>query len=82
MGLKFNGVLSRWICEGIFFVLMIRIWHLFTWRICIWTWFMATDPVTGSQTNKGNWIYGFLSAYINYDQGIHPAYPEGRNVAI
>ena len=27
--------------------------------------FMATDPVTAAQTNKGKWIYGFLIGFIS-----------------
>ena len=28
--------------------------------------FMATDPVSGAQTNKGKWIYGFLIGVFLY----------------
>jgi Na+-transporting NADH:ubiquinone oxidoreductase subunit B len=44
---------------------------------------MATDPVTGSQTNKGKWIYGFLIGFFAVMIRIfNPAYPEGIMLAI
>lgn len=45
--------------------------------------FMATDPVTASQTEKGKWIYGFLIGFIAIlVRVINPAYPEGMMLAI
>jgi Na+-transporting NADH:ubiquinone oxidoreductase subunit B len=45
--------------------------------------FMATDPVTGSQTEKGKWIYGFLIGVLSIlIRVINPAYPEGVMLAI
>ena len=45
--------------------------------------FMATDPVTASQTNKGKWIYGFLIGFISIMIRVfNPAYPEGVMLAI
>lgn len=45
--------------------------------------FMATDPVTASQTNKGKWIYGFLAGFISIMIRVfNPAYPEGVMLAI
>lgn len=45
--------------------------------------FMATDPVTSAQTNKGKWIYGFLlGALIIVIRVFNPAYPEGVMLAI
>jgi Na+-transporting NADH:ubiquinone oxidoreductase subunit B len=44
---------------------------------------MATDPVTGSQTNKGKWIYGFFIGFISIMIRVfNPAYPEGVMLAI
>jgi Na+-transporting NADH:ubiquinone oxidoreductase subunit B len=44
---------------------------------------MATDPVTGSQTNRGKWIYGFLIGFISVMIRVfNPAYPEGVFLAI
>lgn len=45
--------------------------------------FMATDPVTGSQTEKGKWIYGFLIGVMSIlIRVVNPAYPEGVMLAI
>ena len=44
---------------------------------------MATDPVTGSQTNKGKYIYGFLiGVFAILIRVFNPAYPEGMMLAI
>ena len=45
--------------------------------------FMSTDPVTGSQTNKGKIIYGFLIGFFAIlIRVFNPAYPEGMMLAI
>jgi Na+-transporting NADH:ubiquinone oxidoreductase subunit B len=45
--------------------------------------FMATDPVTGAQTEKGKWIYGFLIGIMSIlIRVLNPAYPEGVMLAI
>ncbi len=45
--------------------------------------FMATDPVTASQTERGKWIYGFLVGFIAIlIRSLNPAYPEGVMLAI
>lgn len=45
--------------------------------------FMATDPVTASDTNQGKFIYGFLIGMIGMIvRVINPAYPEGWMLAI
>jgi Na+-transporting NADH:ubiquinone oxidoreductase subunit B len=45
--------------------------------------FMATDPVSGAQTEKGKWIYGFLIGILAIlIRVINPAYPEGVMLAI
>lgn len=45
--------------------------------------FMATDPVTASQTNTGKWIYGFLIGFMAIlIRVVNPAYPEGMMLAI
>jgi len=45
--------------------------------------FMATDPVTGSQTEKGKWIYGFLiGAMAIIIRVFNPGYPEGMMLSI
>lgn len=45
--------------------------------------FMATDPVTAAQTNKGKYIYGFLIGFLAIlIRVLNPAYPEGMMLAI
>lgn len=45
--------------------------------------FMATDPVSGAQTEKGKWIYGFLIGVLSIlIRVLNPAYPEGVMLAI
>jgi Na+-transporting NADH:ubiquinone oxidoreductase subunit B len=47
------------------------------------TVFMATDPVTASQTTRGKWIYGFLIGFFAIMIRVfNPAYPEGTMLAI
>ncbi|WP_323786870.1 NADH:ubiquinone reductase (Na(+)-transporting) subunit B [Psychroserpens sp.] len=87
MGLIFNGVVSSgWITESSkFFGLMsTEFWHhLLIGGFAFGTVFMATDPVTASQTNKGKWIYGFLVGFISIMIRVfNPAYPEGVMLAI
>jgi len=45
--------------------------------------FMATDPVSASQTKRGKWIYGFLvGVFCILIRVFNPAYPEGVMLAI
>ena len=45
--------------------------------------FMATDPVSGTQTERGKWIYGFLIGFLAIlIRVLNPAYPEGVMLAI
>jgi Na+-transporting NADH:ubiquinone oxidoreductase subunit B len=87
MGLIFNGVVAAgWVTESSkFFGLMsVDFWqHLFIGSILFGAVYMATDPVTASQTNKGKWIYGFLIGFISIMIRVfNPAYPEGVFLAI
>lgn len=87
MGLIFNGVVNAgWIGEGSsFYGLMSEtFWHhLIIGGLAFGIVYMATDPVTGSQTNKGKWWYGFLIGFISVlIRVFNPAYPEGVMLAI
>lgn len=87
MGLIFNGVVNAgWIAEGSkFYSLMNTVFwhHLLLGGFAFGVVFMATDPVTGSQTNKGKWIYGFFIGFISIMIRVfNPAYPEGVMLAI
>jgi len=45
--------------------------------------FMATDPVSASQTERGKWIYGFLIGILAIIiRVLNPAFPEGVMLAI
>lgn len=45
--------------------------------------FMATDPVSASQTELGKWIYGIaIGALAILIRTVNPAYPEGMMLAI
>jgi Na+-transporting NADH:ubiquinone oxidoreductase subunit B len=87
MGLIFNGVVDQgWIGESSkFYDLMnTRYWHhLLIGGFAFGAVYMATDPVTASQTNKGKWIYGFLIGFLSIMIRVfNPAYPEGVMLAI
>ena len=87
MGLIFNGVVAaEWIPEySKFYGLMeFEFWkHLIVGGLAFGIVYMATDPVTGSQTNKGKWIYGFLIGFISVMIRVfNPGYPEGVFLAI
>lgn len=87
MGLIFNAVVDQgWITESSkFYALMnTEFWHhLLIGGFAFGAVYMATDPVTASQTNKGKWIYGFLVGFISIMIRVfNPAYPEGVMLAI
>jgi Na+-transporting NADH:ubiquinone oxidoreductase subunit B len=45
--------------------------------------FMATDPVSGTQTNSGQWVYGLVIGILAILIRVaNPAYPEGMMLAI
>ena len=87
MGLIFNGVVDAGIISSSskFYGLMsVPFWqHLIIGSILFGAVYMATDPVTAAQTNKGKWIYGFLIGFISIMIRVfNPAYPEGVFLAI
>jgi Na+-transporting NADH:ubiquinone oxidoreductase subunit B len=58
-------------------------YHLVIGGLAFGTVFMATDPVTASQTETGKWIYGFLIGVLTIVIRVfNPAYPEGIMMAI
>ncbi len=77
MGLLFN----LWGANE--FMLMPAHYHLIVGGFAFGAVFMATDPVSASQTNTGKYIYGFLIGIIAVlIRVINPAYPEGMMLAI
>ena len=87
MGLIFNSVVNAgWITEtSKFYDLMsFPFWqHLIVGGLAFGIVFMATDPVTGAQTELGKWYYGFFIGFISVlIRVFNPAYPEGVFLAI
>jgi len=87
MGFIFNQVVAADIIteSSKFYGLMKTEWweHLMIGGLAFGAVYMATDPVTASQTNKGKWIYGFLIGFISIMIRVfNPAYPEGVFLAI
>jgi len=87
MGLIFNGVVDAgWIenTSKFYGLMSLPFWeHLLVGGLLFGAVYMATDPVTASQTNKGKWIYGFLIGFISIMIRVfNPAYPEGVFLAI
>jgi Na+-transporting NADH:ubiquinone oxidoreductase subunit B len=58
-------------------------YHLIMGSFAFGMVYMATDPVTASQTNKGKWTYGILIGVLAVlIRVLNPAYPEGMMLAI
>lgn len=58
-------------------------WHLVLGSFAFGMVFMATDPVSGSTTDTGRWIYGILIGFmIVLIRVANPAFPEGVMLAI
>jgi len=58
-------------------------WHFVLGGWAFGTVFMATDPVSAAQTNRGRWIYGFMiGVLVVLIRVVNPAYPEGMMLAI
>ncbi|PHQ29303.1 NADH:ubiquinone reductase (Na(+)-transporting) subunit B [Leeuwenhoekiella nanhaiensis] len=87
MGLIFNGVVDQgWITESSKFygLMSTPFWeHLIIGGIAFGIVYMATDPVSGAQTNTGKYWYGFLIGFFSIMIRVfNPAYPEGVFLAI
>jgi Na+-transporting NADH:ubiquinone oxidoreductase subunit B len=81
-----GGLVMGWIFNlcAINEYMQIPAWeHLIMGGFAFGAVFMATDPVTASQTNKGKFIYGFLIGLLAVlIRVVNPAYPEGMMLAI
>lgn len=65
------------------YMLMPAYYHLVIGGMAFGAVFMATDPVTATQTEKGKWIYGILIGILTVIIRVfNPAYPEGIMLAI
>lgn len=77
MGLLFNLI------GGNTYMDMPAYYHLILGGFAFGAVFMATDPVSGSQTSAGKWIYGFLIGVLAVlIRVLNPGYPEGMMLAI
>ncbi|MDT8431519.1 MAG: NADH:ubiquinone reductase (Na(+)-transporting) subunit B [Bacteroidales bacterium] len=57
--------------------------HLIVGGFAFGAVYMATDPVTATQTQRGKWIYGFLIGVLAIlIRVFNPGYPEGMMLAI
>jgi len=88
-------ILFSTIAGGLFMGYLFNLWglndymnippyyHLIMGGFAFGAVFMATDPVTAAQTNKGKYIYGFLIGLMAVlIRVFNPAYPEGMMLAI
>ena len=58
-------------------------WHLVIGSFAFGLVFMASEPVSGSGTNKGRWIYGIvIGVTVVLIRVVNPAFPEGMMLAI
>lgn len=77
MGVVFNLI------GGNAFLEMPAHYHLVSGGLAFGAVFMATDPVSATQTELGKWIYGILIGVLTVlIRVVNPAYPEGIMLAI
>ena len=78
----FSG--SQWLSPEAAAYFVMPFWHhMVIGGFAFGAVFMATDPVSAAQTEKGKWIYGFLIGILAIlIRVINPAYPEGMMLAI
>ena len=58
-------------------------WHFVIGSFAFGMVFMATEPVSGSGTNAGRWIYGgLIGVTVVLIRVVNPAFPEGMMLAI
>ncbi|MFO7997527.1 MAG: NADH:ubiquinone reductase (Na(+)-transporting) subunit B [Bacteroidales bacterium] len=80
-GLLMGGILNVFAVND--FMAIPPYYHLVMGGFAFGAVFMATDPVTASQTGKGKYIYGLLIGVITVlIRVVNPAYPEGMMLAI
>lgn len=81
-----GGLFMGWIFNlvGLNAYMDIPAWeHLIMGGFAFGAVFMATDPVTATQTTRGKYIYGFLIGFFAVMVRVfNPAYPEGMMLAI
>lgn len=66
-----------------FYMMMPAYYHLLMGGFAFGIVFMATDPVSAAQTERGKWIYGLLiGVMVVLIRVFNPAYPEGTMLII
>jgi Na+-transporting NADH:ubiquinone oxidoreductase subunit B len=81
MGYLLNGVAGMFPDNA--YLAIPPFYHLIFGGFAFGAVFMATDPVTASQTPTGKYIYGFLIGVLAVIiRVLNPAYPEGMMLAI
>ncbi len=82
-----GGLFMAWIMtltggEGVFSKVP-PFYHIIIGGFMFGTVFMATDPVSATQTERGKWIYGFMIGLLTIlIRVFNPGYPEGIMMAI
>jgi Na+-transporting NADH:ubiquinone oxidoreductase subunit B len=81
-GLSMGIILNIFAGDNIY--MSLPFWqHLILGGFAFGVVFMVTDPVSAAQTEKGKWIYGFLTGILAIlIRVLNPAYPEGMMMAI
>lgn len=84
MGLVFNWVAPYAATPAVSdFMAISPVWHLLYGGFAFGIVFMATDPVSAAQTERGKWIYGFLTGFFCIAIRVfNPGFPEGVMLAI
>jgi len=82
MGDAVNGTIG--VGSKFFGLMSFPFWqHLMVGGLAFGIVYMATDPVSAAQTNRGKIIYGFLIGFLSIlIRVFNPAYPEGVMMAI
>lgn len=82
MGLLFNALAASIPGANAFMALPAH-YHLVIGGVAFGAVFMATDPVTATQTLQGKWLYGILIGVLTVIIRVtNPAYPEGIMLAV
>ena len=78
-----GGLLMGWLFQALGVTAYPAWWHLIVRGFAFGAVFMATDPVTSSQTNTGKYIVGLMTgALAVLIRVVNPAYPEGMMLSI
>ncbi len=89
VGVLLTGLLLNWLAPDPtggnpnYYMMMPAYYHLLMGGFAFGIVFMATDPVTAAQTERGKWICGLLiGVMVVIIRVFNPAYPEGTMLVI